>query len=201
MLISKAGLCGNCNTAWSFPTAGAGLNVENTVQSGGIVGVALLKCDAISAFNSPTALINKTLWDAALTANDLKVINGCYATGSLADASNVATLGSCQRSVRMSTVKTLSFRDVEDNATFDRHAFWKSVSENPNGFYVAFQRCPKGADKGKIHAFYRASIQPSYSIGETTNDQAGWDVVITIFEELEAPLAAAFDFSDLVNSL
>lgn len=201
-----AGICDDCDASSviaDFPIFVTGINTSLKVQQGGITGLAVLKCNA--ALANETVKVN---WDAAITALDMVVLRDCLLEAGLDETSATETLGACLVDIVSDFTSTITVKDIQDNATFDRSLFWADVRTRPNDFLVAYWTCQdvNGGAGGNtiIHGFFRASIIATYKIDTTKAGKAYWEAVITWHNPIDdVPLDAqkllAFNINALVT--
>lgn len=183
MLLHFAALagCGVCDDA-DFPVSTTGLNTDLEAQPGGVSALAFYKRGA-------TTLANEELpadWAAAITAGDLRVINGCYGQGGIEDASTVEQLGACEVPVKSKSETVLTFDYIEDNATRDVHAFMKNLDDKTNCYQVAMIFC-----NGDITTFLDASVTAAYAADNTKSGKRRWTLTVT-FQEVPDYLTVKF---------
>jgi hypothetical protein len=201
-----AGICDDCDSSSviaPFPVFVTGINTSLKVQQGGITGIAVLKCS--EALADETVKAN---WDAAITALDMVVLRDCLIEGGLDETPATETLGACLVDIVSDFTSTLTIKDIQDNATFDRSQFWADVRTRPLDFLVAYWTCQNvnGGAGGNtiIHGFFRASIIATYKIDTTKAGKAYWEAVITWHNPIDdVPLDAqqvlAFNINALVT--
>lgn len=173
--------CGVCDDA-DFPVATTGLNTDLEAQPGGVSSLAFYKRGA-------TTLANEELpadWAAAVTAGDLRVLNGCYGQGGIEDASTVEQLGACEVPVKSKSETVLTFDYIEDNITRDVHAFMKNLEDKTNCYQIAMVFC-----NNDVTAFLDASVIAAYAADNTKSGKRRWTLTIT-FQEVPDYLTVKF---------
>jgi hypothetical protein len=173
--------CGVCDDA-DFPVSTTGLNTDLEAQAGGVSALAFYKRGA-------TTLVDPELpadWAAAVTAGDLRVINGCYGQGGIEDASTVEQLGACEVPVKSKSETVLTFDYIEDNITRDVHAFMKNLENKTNCYQVAMVFC-----NGDVTAFLDASVIAAYAADNTKSGKRRWTLTVT-FQEVPDYLTVNF---------
>jgi hypothetical protein len=173
--------CGICDDA-DFPVAVTGLNTDLEAVPGGVSSLAFYKRGA-------TTLANQELpadWAAAVTAGDLRVLNGCYGQGGIEDASTVEQLGACEVPVKSKSETVLTFDYIEDNITRDVHAFMKNLDDKTNCYEMAMVFC-----NGDVTAFLDATVIAAYAADNTKSGKRRWTLTVT-FQEVPDYLTVQF---------
>lgn len=174
MLLHFAALagCGVCDDA-DFPVSTTGLNTDLETQAGGVNGMAFYKTDA-TTLTDPEVPAD---WAAAVTAGDLRVINGCYGQGGVADNSTIEELGACEVPIVSKRSSVMTFNYIEDNVTRDVHAFFKALEGRVNCYKIAYFFCD-----GTVTDFYDASVTTAFEADDTRSGKRRWVITVTFRE-------------------
>jgi hypothetical protein len=131
--------CSGCTVAVPALSASCGINKK----PGGIPFLAFVACDDATIQAQPTDL---TVWQAAVTANDARVIKGLL--GSLPEPSiNEVRMQSCNAEQLTGKTWTLNIMDYDFTETgttpivFEKEAFYNSIQNNPNVYNLYYGSC------------------------------------------------------------
>jgi hypothetical protein len=131
--------CSGCTVAVPALSASCGINKK----PGGIPYLAFVACDDTTILATPTDL---SVWQAAVTANNARVIKGLL--GSLPEPSiNEVRMQSCNAEQLTGKTWTLNIMDYDFLETgtspvvFEKEAFYNSIQNNPNVYNLYYGSC------------------------------------------------------------
>jgi hypothetical protein len=131
--------CSGCSVSVPALSASCGKNKK----SGGIPYLAIVACDDATIVATPTDL---SVWQAAVTANDARVIKGLL--GELVDPSDtMKRIGSCDPETLLGRAWTLNFEDYDFTETgtspvvFEKEAFYNAIQADPSKYNLYFGTC------------------------------------------------------------
>ena len=163
MKIKQMGNGCGCGTGFSFPTL-PNLNTGAKRQTQhGIKAIALVKCSAYGAFDTDIKIQDETVWTAAKASNDVAFLQTCEALTSCVEDTAFEARGGCGAYVRGKSESTLTIEDDTDNATYDRAAFYASLNDNPNGFYLIANFCST-EQIGSLSGLYKCAVDAKSSL-------------------------------------
>lgn len=131
--------CSGCSVSVPALSASCGKNKK----SGGIPYLAIVACDDATIAATPTDL---SVWQAAVTANDARVIKGLL--GELVDPNNNAKIiDSCLPETLLGRSWTLNFEDYDFTETgtspvvFEKEAFYNAIQADPSKYNLYYGSC------------------------------------------------------------
>lgn len=185
-LALRIGACDDCSGAADFPSL-PDLNEANKIIRGGITGFALLKCDA--PLSDPS---DKTVWETAITANEMIVRKNCAISGNRAGELQQQTLGACQQSFVTGITYTTTITDRADNTDRDVNAFYIEIQKRivlGQQFYMAFFSCDDLDGNVVEYPFMLYRLSAVKNTSEDITGQTAWTITAThIIQNDEMPL-------------
>ena len=185
-LAMRAGACDDCSGAADFPSL-PDLNEANKVIRGGITGFAILKC------NTPLSdASDKTVWETAITANEMIVRKNCAISGNRAGELQQQTLGACQQQFTTGITYTITITDRTDNVDRDVNAFYIEIQKRiilGQQFYMAFFSCDDLDSNVVEYPFLLYRLSAIKNTSEDITGQTAWTLTAThVVQHDEMPL-------------